>query len=174
MIGSDSFPLARGRPHPRTYGTFPRVLARHELIPEGPMRIVLDQHEIEIDELGNLSGDRLGQRHRLLQPARSGSAWCRPRRGQHHLTIALERAQRFQTARALSASPGVDETEVGTDSIRQRGAVRLGHLAHQRLHARQALRRAQRALDLALCSHLGHSSGPRCICPASDVGIGQG
>ncbi len=26
MIGSDSFPLSGGKPHPRTYGTFPRVL----------------------------------------------------------------------------------------------------------------------------------------------------
>jgi N-acyl-D-aspartate/D-glutamate deacylase len=29
MIGSDGFPMREGKPHPRTYGTFPRVLGRY-------------------------------------------------------------------------------------------------------------------------------------------------
>ena len=29
MIGSDGFPLKDGKPHPRTYGTYPRVLERY-------------------------------------------------------------------------------------------------------------------------------------------------
>ncbi len=102
------------------------VFARHELVPEGALRIVFDQHEFELDELRNLSQDRLRRRHRMPQPSCSARPRGRARRRQRNPAVALERAQRLQTARLLGAPARFDETKVGAYPICQRGAGASG------------------------------------------------
>jgi len=137
------------------------------------MGIVLDPHQLEIDEFTNLGGNRLRRWHRLLQPASSGAARGRLWRRQHNPASLLQRTQGFQTAGPLRAPSGIDKTKLGTHLIRQCRAMRLRHLAQQGKHLRYRLWLAQCALDLALRSHGDHSKAKKSVCPALDVGIGQ-
>jgi N-acyl-D-amino-acid deacylase len=54
MVGSDGIPDLKGRPHPRLFGTFPRVLSHY----------VRDRHDLPLEEavrrMTSLSCDRFG------------------------------------------------------------------------------------------------------------------
>jgi N-acyl-D-aspartate/D-glutamate deacylase len=57
MIGSDGFPMHVGKPHPRTFGTFPRVLSHY--VREGVLTL-----EDAVHRMTGLTARKLGMRER--------------------------------------------------------------------------------------------------------------
>lgn len=63
MVGSDGFPMMTGKPHPRTYGTFPRVLSKY-VKADGLLSL-----EEAVHRMTGLTAQKLGLRDRgILAP----------------------------------------------------------------------------------------------------------